>query len=109
VNSDGYSLTGLRTEREESEKDLRAFKEAFDIIRRRVIEASEEFPDRGAQFEKWPGTWATFGALELSISTLEKKIEDLSELAHKVMSGELPNTDKPVKQRFGVIKGDREE
>jgi hypothetical protein len=99
----GYSLSTLVEERRELRKDLLAFMSAYDLIRKRLLESSEESPSRAAGLERWSGTWACIGALELSTQLIEKKILEISELERLVHEGKVPNLDT-VKRALSLVK-----
>jgi len=105
----GLSLTSLEDEKAELHKDLVAFKTSYDTIRQRLLQGSESHPQRGAALEKWSGTWACVGALELSITTLERQVLEVENHIQQVRAGEIPNTDPPPKQGLGIIHGGRHE
>ena len=85
------SLRTLHKQRQEIEKDLNAFKASYDIIRRRLQEAAEimDVPS----LERWSGTQAVTGSLELSISYLEKELADYTKAIYLVETGEIANVD----------------
>lgn len=104
------SLIALEHEREELRKDFVAFSKAYDTVRHRLLEASEADPARGSFLEKWSGTWACIGSLELSTKTIENKVLEIDELIRKIHDGEIRNTDPPPppERKLGVIDGGRE-
>ncbi len=70
----------LKAEIDEKSKDLDAFVQARDIIRKRVQEVADtESPLTPLPF--WSGTDAVLGSLDLSIHAMERTLEEL-----KVMS-----------------------
>lgn len=85
------SLRALTRQKEEIEKDLRAFKRSYDILRNRLAEAAEvkDVPS----LINWSGTSATIGSLELSIRCLEKELEDYIKAINLVQNGEIINVD----------------
>jgi hypothetical protein len=89
------SLKALRLQRGEIEKDLHAFKEAYDAINRRFREAAadESLPS----LEHWSGSRAVMGSLELSIRHLEKELADYIQAIQLVENGEIENADGPEK------------
>lgn len=104
------SLTTLELERDELRKDYAAFSKAYDTIRHRLLEAGEANPVRGSDMERWSGTWACIGSLELSTKTIEMKILEIDEHIRKIHSGEIRNSDPPPQseRRLGVIDGGME-
>ena len=91
----GYSLSALRTEREEMRKDHVAFMRAYDILRQRILESTEIRPPRTPELHTWSGTRAVCGSLEMSIHSIERTIAEFDELIRRVESGEWKNTDPP--------------
>jgi hypothetical protein len=103
--TDSLSLITLEKEREELRKDFVAFSKAYDIVRHRLLESSEADPGRGAALERWSGTWACIGSLELTSKTIENKILGINDLIEKIQSGEIQNSDQPERPRLGVLDG----
>lgn len=97
----GYSLSNLEMERTELRKDLIAFMSAYDLIRKRLLESAEEHPSRAAGLERWSGTWACIGSLELAAKSIERQILEIDELIRRVISGEAPDLDVP---HLSVVK-----
>lgn len=85
------SLRALIRQKGEIEKDLIAFRSAYDIIRRRLTEAAE-IPDLPT-LSSWSGTSAVSGSLELSITYLEKELADYQKAIYLVQHGEIVNVD----------------
>lgn len=88
------SLRTLIRQRWEIEKDLLAFKTAYETIRKRLQEASQitDVPS----LEHWAGTQAVVGSLELSISYLEKELTDYVKAIYLVENGEVENVDNDL-------------
>lgn len=101
------SLSMLELEKAELRKDYIAFSKAYDTLRHRLLEAGETNPVRGSDMERWSGTWACIGSLELSTKTLEMKILEVDEHIKKIHSGEIRNSDQSSQpeRRLGVIDG----
>lgn len=72
--------TPLSPEKEELEKDLKAFYSAYNILRDRVIESEDSAPWRYPSLRQWSGTCAVMGALELAIHAVERTIEEYEKL-----------------------------
>ena len=89
---EGLSRKELVLELEEHKKDLRAFMRAYDVIHLRVVEVKDEA--RLLKLVEWSGTSAVMGALELSIHSIERVIEELKELIAKIDAGAILNTDE---------------
>lgn len=85
------SLRSLVRQKEEIEKDLRAFKSSYDVLRQRLREAAEvtDVPS----LTNWAGTSAVTGSLELAISSLEKELSDYTKAIQLVQDGEIVNVD----------------
>lgn len=94
MNERRLSLRTLVRQRWEIEKDLAAFRTAYDVIRKRLQEAAEitDVPS----LDKWSGTQAVVGSLELSISYLEKELADYSKAIYLVENGEIENVDNDI-------------
>lgn len=88
------SLRNLVHQRMEIEKDLTAFRMAYDVICRRLKEAqlTTDLPS----LERWSGTSAVTGSLELSITYLEKELADYIKAIVLVESGEIENVDNDL-------------
>lgn len=97
----GLSLSELKRERGELQKDYRAFGTAYDTIRRRIQESTDLEPVRAPQLRQWSGSRAVCGALELSIHAIERTIAEYEDLIRRIEAGEIPNTDRPV---LGLVK-----
>lgn len=98
------SLTHLREEKRELQKDLMAFKRSFDVVRNRIDESlnsSRSFPP----LHKWSGTRAVVGSLEMAIQHIERTIEEHSHAIHLIQVGEIENADDEEKPVLGVIEG----
>jgi hypothetical protein len=97
------SLTRVDVLREiaETERDLLAFKKAYDEINRRVLERRElasQDTDDSLSFVEWPGTIAVQNVLIMCIVRLEGILEDyrknLEALPHGLVSVEDENADQ---------------
>jgi hypothetical protein len=88
------SLRFLLRQREEIEKDLTAFKQAFDILRGRLRDAAEvkDVPP----LSEWSGMRAVMGSLELSIFNMEREHSDYTTAIHLVREGKIENVDDDV-------------
>lgn len=93
--SQALSLRELTSEREELRKDLIAWKQSYDILRRRIRESSELETPRSPPLEQWSGSRAVMGSLEMSIHAIERTVEEYGVLINKVQSGEIENSDRP--------------
>lgn len=99
-----FSLKSLEIEKTELQKDYFAFGTAYDTLRMRILQTTEDFPERGKMLEVWAGSWACLGSLELAKNSIEKKILEVGEIISKIRSGEIPNKDEF--QPLGIVKGD---
>lgn len=100
-----YSLSFLTRERDELRKDLEAFKRAYDILKKRILESNETEIPRRPLLHEWSGSRAVVGSLEMSIHALERTLEEVLELVRLIQSGEIPNSDPPGHPGLGVIDG----
>lgn len=76
-----FTREQLEAEIEEKSFDLRAFSEAREIIRARVLEVKDSTSPL-TPLPYWSGTDAVLGSLDLAIHAMEHTIEDLrAELA----------------------------
>jgi len=75
----GSTLVQIQEEIEEISKDLKAFVEARDIVRRRVIEVRDQ-TRRLTPLTQWSGTDAVLGSLDLSVNAMERTIEELRQI-----------------------------
>jgi hypothetical protein len=93
----------LKLQRIEIEKDLRAFRAAYDVLRTRLVEAAEtDTPS----LENWSGTKATMGSMELSIRYLEREYTDYVNAIYLVEHGEIENVDDDTKKpKLTVLNG----
>lgn len=73
------TLSQLREEIEEIGKDLKAFLEARDIIRRRMMEVRDQVRQL-TPLNNWSGTDAVMGSLDLSIHAMERTISELRQI-----------------------------
>lgn len=85
------SLRALLRQKGEIEKDLYAFRSAYDIVRRRLAQAAE-LPDMPS-LDAWSGTKAVTGSLELSVHYLEKELADYNQAAELIREGQIENAD----------------
>ena len=102
---DGYSLSILIREKVELEKDLVAFKKAYDVLRMRLIESSETVIPRRPLLHEWSGSRSVCGSFEMSIHSIERTIQEMSDLIYKINDGRLSNIDPPGHPGLGVIDG----
>lgn len=91
-----YSLTLLKRHLTELDKDIKAFNEAFLRINQRSSEAGET----GWQFNRWYGTYAVLGSLEMGLDNMRRTREEIERLIRRVESGELENLDKKTPLRL---------
>lgn len=85
-----YSLTLLRRHLAELAKDITAFNDAYLRINQRSAEAMEV----GWQFDRWYGTYAALGSLEMGLDNMRHTQREVQDLIRRVESGELENLDK---------------
>lgn len=90
------SLTELLNERDELRKDLIAWTQAYDLLRKRLMESSELEMPRNPPLHQWSGSRAVVGSLEMSIHAIERTIEQYNGLISEVQQGDIPNVDRPV-------------
>lgn len=102
------SLAKLLREKAELQKDLLAFKEAYDVIRKRVDDSLDN-PRNHPPLYKWSGTRAVMGSLEMSTLHIEQNIEQYGVAINMVRSGEIENSDKEGQPTLGVIEGGNHE
>lgn len=69
--------TELKAEIEEKSLDLKAFVQARDIIRARVVEVRDSQSPL-TPLPNWSGTDAVLGSLDLAIHSMERTLEELS-------------------------------
>ena len=74
-----FTRAQLEAEIEEKTRDLQAFQEARDIVRRRVLEVADSQSPL-TPLPKWSGTDAVLGSLDLSIHAMERTLEELKAL-----------------------------
>ncbi len=101
----GLSLSKLESDSIELQKDLLVFKKAYDTVRLRLLETAEYAPARFQALEKWSGTWACIGSLEMAIRSIEQQIAEVERHIHQVLSGEIPNLDSATKRSLSVMDG----
>ena len=73
------SIAEIQAEIDEKEKDCRAFSEAREIVRRRLIEVVDS-QSRLTPLPEWSGTDAVLGSLDLAIHAMERTIKELKDL-----------------------------
>lgn len=66
----------LKAEIEEKSLDLKAFTQARDIIRARVLEVKDS-PSPLTPLPNWSGTDAVLGSLDLAIHSMERTLVEL--------------------------------
>ena len=94
--SQALSLKELTNERDELRKDLIAWKQAYDILGRRLRESSELGRPRNPPLHQWSGSRAVLGSLEMAIHAIERTVEEYGELNNKIQRGDIPNIDRPA-------------
>ena len=104
-----YHLSTLEREQEEMKKDLKAFAQAYDILRQRLLESNESEIPRRPLLHEWSGSRAVVGSLELSIHAIERTLGELDIIIRGIRSGEIENLDKPGRPSLGVVDGGRQE
>ena len=67
----------LKAELEEKTLDLKAFVQARDIVRARVLEVRDSQSPL-TPLPNWSGTDAVLGSLDLAIHSMERTLEELS-------------------------------
>lgn len=99
------SLLRVQEELRELRRDRDAFVRAYDMIRARLdssLTSERNYPP----LHKWSGARAVTGSLELSISHIEKNIEEHAHAVQMIEEGKIENSDEhktgPV---LGVIEG----
>lgn len=100
-----YSLSTLKLEREELQKDLHAFKKAYDAICGRMLESNETERPRRPLLHEWSGSRAVVGSLELAIHAIERTLQGTSEIIEGIENGDIENADKPGHPGLGVVDG----
>lgn len=85
----------VQAEIDEKSKDLAAFLEAREIVRKRVLEVVDS-ESALTPLPKWSGTDAVLGSLDLAIHAMERTLGELNECLKRA------NQAKP---RFEVIEG----
>lgn len=94
--ADGLSLSDLRREKEELQKDYEAFSRAYDLITRRILESNEAQPPREPSLHTWSGSRAVVGSLELVIHAVQRTIEEHELFIRRIQEGEIRNNDRPT-------------
>jgi hypothetical protein len=89
----------LQMEIYEKSRDLHAFTEARELIRKRVLEVKDS-ECKLTPLPNWSGTDAVLGSLDLSIHAIERTLDELKELLSVVEPDEPP--------RLTVIEGGQE-
>ena len=77
------NVSQLIEEIEEKSKDLSAFMEARDIIRKRVVEVVDS-QSQLTPLPSWSGTDAVLGSLDLAIHSMERTVSELNVLLSKI-------------------------
>jgi hypothetical protein len=83
------SRAQLVAELEEKTADLKAFSEAREIIRRRVLEVKDSKCEL-TPLPHWSGTDAVLGSLDLSIHAMERTLAELHFLLEHDSEGQRP-------------------
>lgn len=80
MTDDGLTLdpATLRAEIEEKSKDLAAFVEARELVRRRVLEVRDS-QSQLTPLPVWSGTDAVLGSLDLAIHAMERTLVELQQ------------------------------
>lgn len=89
-----FTREELEAEIAEKSRDLAAFGQARDLVRRRVLEVAES-KSRLTPLPVWSGTDAVLGSLDLAISAIERTIDELRELLAQ----------ENVKHPFTLVQG----
>lgn len=88
-----FSLKELEAEVQEKSLDLKAFLEAREVVRRRVLEVADS-ESRLTPLTQWSGTDAVLGTLDLVCHAVERTVEDLKyqlKLAQEEEATKRPN------------------
>ncbi len=105
MNTDGWSLSFLIRELVELRKDRDAWSKALSVLQARITESNELDIPRRPILHEWSGTRAVVGSLEVTLHQIERTIEEVKDLIHRIEDGELPNLDPPDHPGLGVIDG----
>lgn len=77
------SIIELQAEIDEKSRDCRAFSEAREIVRRRLLEVRDS-QSKLTPLPYWSGTDAVLGSLDLAIHSMERTIMELKDLKEKI-------------------------
>lgn len=103
--SQSLSLSQVRGELVELRKDRESFVRAYDLVKARLdssLTSTRNYPP----LHKWSGSRAVTGSLELSISHIEKNIEEHSHAVRMIEEGSIENSDDHrIAPVLGVIEG----
>ena len=89
---EGLSRKDVAEELEESQRDLQAFNDSYNVIKKRVQEVKDEH--RMLKLVDWSGTAAVMGTLELTIHAVEHTVAELVDILKRIDSGVIPNLDE---------------
>ncbi len=105
MSDDGYSRSTLVREKEELHRDLVSFSQAYEILRKRVLDSNELEIPRRPLLHEWSGTRAVIGSLEMAIHAIERTLTGTAEIIRQIDRGEIRNTDPPGHPGLGVVDG----
>lgn len=92
----GYSLSWLRTEYVQLQKDRDAFSSCLNTLRARVRESEDDCPHRSPLLHEWAGTQACMGSLMMALHAVERTLEQVSDLIERIQSGEIQASDVEI-------------
>ena len=87
----------LEKEISESEKDLLAFTQAYDVLMKRCIESRDLSPGRKLPVEDWAGTHAAMNSLDVFMNNIKRTLDELKDLRD--------NTPRPP-PRLRIVRND---
>ena len=88
----GISRRALIEELQEHQLDLDTFNAAYESIHARVQTVKDE--GRMLQLVNWSGTAAVMGALELSIHSIERTMDEILSIIYRIDHGAIQNLDE---------------
>jgi hypothetical protein len=98
----------VEAEISEQELDLAAFREARDLIRKRVV-VSTDTPRLLMPLHQWSGSDAVLGSLDLVIHSLERTIHELVVMRDHSDLLTVPTEPPPKKPHLTLVKGNDDE
>ncbi len=94
----GFSLSWLKRERVELQRDRHAFASALDMLKERVMDSMNTDIPRRPLFHEWSGTRAVIGSLEMALHATERALEETNQLILSIETGESVDADAPPKK-----------